>query len=99
MPDIDFVSLLEVIGYNWSGNNNTYKYIEALKAVLTPLWTEPQAPSISLVHPGDVEVPAGFVYDRCGADAAVDEVCERGATATDAHDGNLGQKVQLCGYR
>jgi hypothetical protein len=56
-------------------------------------------PSISLLVPGAVQITAGGVYDRCAESAAINEVCERGATAADAKDGNLDRQVLVCGNR
>jgi hypothetical protein len=57
------------------------------------------APSISLLVPGTVQITAGDVYDRCGASAAMSDVCERGATAKDEQDGNLDRQVLVCGNK
>lgn len=56
----------------------------------------PAPPTISLVVPGPVQITAGNVYDRC---ADITEVCERGATAEDARDGNLDRQILVCGNR
>lgn len=59
----------------------------------------PEPPTISLVVPGDVEVPAGSLFDRCSNDAPMTALCERGATAEDAKDGMLDSQVLVCGNR
>lgn len=64
-----------------------------------PTPTVPVPPSISLLVPGPVQITAGDVYDRCADSAAITELCERGATADDARDGNLDRQVLVCGNR
>lgn len=71
----------------------------ASRAASSPAAAVPTPPSISLLAPGAVQITAGAVYDRCAESAAINEVCERGATAEDAKDGNLDRQVLVCGNR
>lgn len=59
----------------------------------------PTPPSISLLVPGIAYITGATIYDRCADNAAITEVCERGATAEDASDGNLDRQVLVCGNR
>ena len=59
----------------------------------------PKQPNITLVGPSTQEVLAGTVYDRCSLGAPVGTVCDEGAIAEDAKDGNLNRMVMVCGNR
>jgi hypothetical protein len=69
---------------------------ESKAAVVSAL---PTPPSISFAVPGQVQINAGDVYDRCAADAPISAVCERGVAAYDDKDGNMERQVLVCGSR
>lgn len=54
------------------------------------------APGARVQGPSLVEITQGQVYAKCGADAHVSQVCDRGATATDLEDGELTELVLAC---
>lgn len=56
-------------------------------------------PNITFATPGGVTIPAGFVYDRCAAEAPIGSLCETGVATADARDGVLDRQVFICGSR
>lgn len=54
-------------------------------------------PQLELVGPSSVVIAVNTAYDACPPGADLSAPCERGATATDAEDGNLAPKVLACG--
>jgi len=55
-----------------------------------------QPPSLQLVGPARVEVMQFEPYAVCTPSSPLSAVCDRGATATDAEDGNLQARVLAC---
>jgi hypothetical protein len=53
-------------------------------------------PSIVLVGPSILTVPYGYNYAACPTSAALSISCDRGATASDAVDGDLTLRVLAC---
>jgi len=55
--------------------------------------SDKDAPTLTLKGPTSVTINAGDPYVACTALSTVDSLCERGATASDALDGNIDSKV------
>eukprot|EP00959_Pyramimonas_sp_CCMP1952_P414329 8681030-Pyramimonas_sp.AAC.1 len=53
-------------------------------------------PELRLVGPAVVEVEQFASYTRCTEFSKLSDVCDRGATATDAEEGDLTARVLAC---
>lgn len=56
-----------------------------------------QPPTINLIGPSEVEISAGDAYVACTRVSELTEVCDQGAKAFDAEDGNLDLSILACG--
>ncbi|KAK3282550.1 hypothetical protein CYMTET_9718, partial [Cymbomonas tetramitiformis] len=56
----------------------------------------PEPPVLRLAGPSTLQLPQGTTYASCPKEGSLDQVCDRGVTASDAADGDLTSRVLAC---